>query len=122
MQDSKAVWRVFQSHESQLPDYISGADIIRPEIHALRHTDSLSRAIDAFFGYELSKLPVIDQDGDLVGVISEDELLRICLLERVTWTEYPSAILDFGPFVEVLRREEKMPAMAIVRLRNVIRP
>jgi len=114
LRDPEAVWRVFESHDNELPDYISAADIMRTEFHVLHDTDSLSRAIDAFCEYELSELPVIDQDGDLVGVVSEDELLRICLPEYVTWTEDLSAILDFEPFVEVLRREEKMPVMEIM--------
>lgn len=114
LRDPEAIWHQFDDHPAALPDYVSAGDIMRTEMHVLRDTDSLSTAIDAFCEFDLTELPVVDKDGDLVGVVSEDELLRICLPEYVTWTEDLSSILDFEPFAEVLRREEEMPLVEIM--------
>jgi CBS domain-containing protein len=113
-QTPEAVWQVFDSTEATLPDHATAGDIMREEIHTLRDTDSLTEAIDAFCTYNLSELPVVDKDGDLVGVVSEDELLRICLPEYITWTEDLTGIVDFEPFAEVLRREQDMPIVEIM--------
>lgn len=112
--DADTVWQVFDSGAASLPDHATAGDIMREHPQTLRDTDSLSAAIDAFCTYDRSELPVVDKDGDLVGVVSEDELLRICLPEYVTWTEDLSGILDFEPFAEVLRREQDMPIVEIM--------
>jgi CBS domain-containing protein len=112
--DAEAVWRVFDSAEADLPEHATAGDIMREEFHTLRDSDSLTAAIDAFCKYDVSELPVVDKDGDLVGVVSEDELLRICLPEYITWTEDLSQIVDFEPFAEVLRREQDMPIVEIM--------
>lgn len=112
--DAEAVWRVFDSPEADLPEHATAGDIMREEFHTLRDSDSLTAAIDAFCKYDVSELPVVDKDGDLVGVVSEDELLRICLPEYITWTEDLSQIVDFEPFAEVLRREQDMPIVEIM--------
>jgi CBS domain-containing protein/mannitol/fructose-specific phosphotransferase system IIA component (Ntr-type) len=112
--DPQAVWQLFEANGNGLPEHVRAADIMRTEMHLLRDTDSLREAIDAFCEYDLTELPVVDKDGDLVGVVSEDELLRICLPEYVTWAEDLSSILDFEPFAEVLRREAEMPLMEIM--------
>lgn len=112
--DAEAVWRVFDCAEAGLSDHATAGDIMSESVHTLRGSDSLSTAIDAFCRYGLSELPVVDEDGDLVGVVSEDELLRICLPEYVTWTEDLSGIIDFEPFAEVLRREQDMPIVEIM--------
>jgi CBS domain-containing protein len=109
-----AVWQIFDSSRASLPDHATAGDIMREEVTKLRDTDSLSAAIDAFCQDDVSELPVVDKDGDLVGMVSEDELLRICLPEYITWTEDLSAILDFEPFAEVLRREQAMPVVEIM--------
>ncbi|MCB1774974.1 MAG: CBS domain-containing protein [Gammaproteobacteria bacterium] len=114
LKDAESVWRLFDDRRVALPEYVSAGDIMRTEMRVLRDTDSLSTAIDTFCEFDLTELPVVDKDGDLVGVVSEDELLRICLPEYVTWTEDLSSILDFEPFAEVLRREEEMPLMEIM--------
>ena len=62
----------------------------------------------------MNELPVVDADGDLVGIVSEEELIRLCLPEYITWMEDLSPILNFEPFAEILRREAYMPVMEIM--------
>ena len=114
LHDAHEVWRLFDREDALLPEYISAGDIMHRDVRALRDSDSLSQAIDTFCQYDVDELPVVDKDGDLVGVVSEDELLRICLPEYVTWVDDLTSILDFEPFAEILRREEQMPLMEIM--------
>ncbi|MBL3618053.1 MAG: CBS domain-containing protein [gamma proteobacterium endosymbiont of Lamellibrachia anaximandri] len=111
--EPEKIWDYFDQEDMQLPEFVTAGDIMRTTFHSLRDTDSLSEAIDAFCRYGISELPVLDIDGDLVGVVSEDELIRICLPEYITWMEDLSAILDFQPFAEILLREKDMPVVEI---------
>jgi len=113
MEDPDKVWAYFDKLDIELPDYVTAGDIMRTTFHSLRDKDSLREAIDAFCRYDTVELPILDADGDLVGVVSEDELIRICLPEYITWMEDLSPILDFQPFAEILLRERDMPVVEI---------
>lgn len=114
--DPQQFWEYVNETDEQLSDYVSAGDIMQTTFHSLRDTDALSAAIDAFCRLGVSELPVLDADGDLVGVVSDDELIRICLPDYITWMEDLSPILDFQPFAEILRQEEGMPVVEIMML------
>lgn len=114
--DPEAVWRAVADAQESLPPYITAVDIMRADIPRLEDRDTVSTAVDAFCRLGVSELPVVDEDGDLLGVVSEDELIRICLPEYVTWMEDLTPILDFQPFAEILQREAQMPLIEIMRL------
>ena len=88
-----------------LPDYVCAADIMTPVRETLRENDSLKSAIDRFVKGDVARIPVVDKDGDLVGVVSADELLHVCLPEYMLWLDDLSPISNFEPFAAVLRNE-----------------
>ncbi len=114
--DSACAWKCFDAAGQRLPEYVTAHDVMYAGYPRLRNTDSLSDAIDAFCCFGVSELPVVDEDGDLLGVVSEDELIKMGLPEYITWMEDLSPILNFQPFAEILRREAKMPVLEIMAL------
>ncbi|MCU7940427.1 MAG: CBS domain-containing protein [gamma proteobacterium symbiont of Bathyaustriella thionipta] len=48
--------------------------------------------------------------------VSEEELIRLCLPEYITWMDDLSPILNFEPFAEILQREKNMPVMEIMEI------
>ena len=112
--DPDSVWNIFEETEEYLPAYLTARDIMNENFSFLRDKDSLSNAIDAFCQLGVIELPVIDADGDLVGIASEDELIRICLPEYITWMEDLTPVLNFEPFAEILRHEAKVPLVEIM--------
>jgi PTS system nitrogen regulatory IIA component len=105
LQSAEEVWRSFEDEGGRLPDYVSAGHMMSRDFVSLRDTDSLTKAIDEFYRAGVTEIPVVDRDGDLAGVVSENELLRVCLPEHVTWMEDLSPILHFEPFAAVLRKE-----------------
>lgn len=101
------VWSFFDQDRSALPSFLCAADIMNRNFIALHDSDTLEQAIDQFTEHGVSELPVIDQDGDLVGVVTEDELLHVCLPDYILWMEDLSPIINFQPFAEILRNERK---------------
>ncbi len=114
LDNPESVWKTIEGAGVALPEYVAARDIMCIDFARLRDTDSLYSAIDLFCREGISELPVVDADGDLVGVVSEDELIRLCLPEYITWMEDLSPILNFEPFAEILRREAYMPVMEIM--------
>lgn len=108
------IWEAFTKHDAQLPDYVEAHHIMRTDYSYLHVSDNLSQAIDLFCTKMKDEFPVIDDDGELVGIVSEEELIRLCLPEYITWMDDLSPIINFEPFAEILRREHNMPVMEIM--------
>jgi CBS domain-containing protein/mannitol/fructose-specific phosphotransferase system IIA component (Ntr-type) len=116
LNDADAVWRHFQVHDEPLHEYVMAGDMMQTSFPTLRDTDTLRAAIDSFCQFNVVEVPVVDADGDLVGVVGVDELIRICLPDYITWMEDLTPILQFQPFGEVLDREADMPLLEIMKL------
>ncbi|MGB5300320.1 MAG: CBS domain-containing protein [Thiogranum sp.] len=114
LDNPELVWKSIEATGVALPEYVAARDIMRSDFARLRDTDGLYAAIDLFCREGVNELPVVDADGDLVGIVSEEELIRLCLPEYITWMEDLSPILNFEPFAEILRREAHMPVMEIM--------
>ena len=114
LEEPKLVWEAFEDANEHLPSYVKASDMMRRDFPLLHETDTLSNAIDSFCRLGVSELPVVDADGDLVGIATQDELIRICLPEYITWMEDLSPILNFEPFAEVLQRESSVPVIEIM--------
>lgn len=106
MQSAAEIMRFFERDGLTLPDYVCAADIMRKTLISLRDNDSLQAAIDCFISKDLSEIPVVDKDGDMVGVVSASALLHVCLPEYLTWMNDLSPIINFEPFTNVLRNEK----------------
>jgi len=112
----REVWKVFDSNGNTLTDYASAADMMNRDFPRLHTSDPLRKGIDEFCRLGIGELPVIDDDDDLVGVFSEEELLRVCLPDYILWMEDLSPILHFEPFMEVLKAEADTPVAEIMLL------
>ncbi len=102
---AEKVWEFFDRGGIVLPDYVRAGDIMSTQIISLRENETLKKAIDLFIQYSLIDIPVVDKDGDLVGVVTAKELLRVCLPDYILWMDDLSPILHFEPFANVLRNE-----------------
>lgn len=58
-------------------------DLMTERVVTVRPGDTVDRIYDAMTQHSIRHLAVIDDDGDLVGVVSHRDLLRHALIERV---------------------------------------
>jgi len=107
LETAEDVWRFFNREGTLLPPYVCAADIMSRDVVRLREYDTLERAVDTLVEHRLVDVPVVDDGGDLVGVVSAYELLRVCLPDYILWMEDLSPVLNFEPFAEVLKKESK---------------
>lgn len=112
------IWNAFDQSGETLPEYLEARHIMRTDFSYLQVSDTLDIAIDLFCKKSLDEFPVVDAEGDLIGVVSEEELIQLCLPEYITWMDDLSPILNFEPFAEILRREKNMPVMEIMKFDN----
>lgn len=102
---AEAIWNHFDSGGGRLPDHLQARHIMAEVAVSLRETDSLARAIDLFLEYNATELPVLDDDDELVGVVTTNELVRVCMPDYLMWMEDMTPLLNFEPFAEVIRYE-----------------
>jgi mannitol/fructose-specific phosphotransferase system IIA component (Ntr-type) len=106
MKKPEEVMRFFERGNTALPDYVCAADIMSDEFVALLNNDNFKAAIDCFVAKQISEVPVLDRDGDMVGIVRAGALLKVCLPEYLLWMSDFSPIVNFEPFTTLLRSEQ----------------
>ncbi len=84
---------------------VCAADVMRPPAAVLRETDSIKDAVDAIVRTGLGEIPVVDKDGNMIGVASARALLGRCLPDYLLWMEDLSKFVNFEPFETMMRKE-----------------
>ncbi len=100
-----AVWQFFDAGGHRLPDHLQAKHIMTKVSVSLNENDSLAKAIDLFLDNNASELPVLDAEGELVGVVTTSQLVKVCMPEYLMWTEAMTPFPNFEPFAVVIRRE-----------------
>ncbi|MDR3211487.1 MAG: CBS domain-containing protein [Planctomycetota bacterium] len=100
-----AIWQHFEAGGHRLPDHLQAKHIMSDVGVFLRETDNLSKAIDLFLNHNATELPVIDETGELVGVVTTSQLVRVCMPDYIMWMDDMSPFLYFEPFAEIIRNE-----------------
>ncbi|MEN6338392.1 MAG: PTS sugar transporter subunit IIA [Phycisphaerales bacterium] len=104
---AEQIWAFFDKGGMALPDHVRAGDVMEPVQVKLEEHDTLKRAIDLFVRHRVNELPVVNGEGDLIGVVSTHKLLKVCLPDQILWMEDLTPILNFQPFAEILRKESK---------------
>ncbi|MCL1887911.1 MAG: PTS sugar transporter subunit IIA [Kiritimatiellaeota bacterium] len=100
------VKRFFETGATAVSGFVRAADIMSmPEV-VLRDTDRLKDAVDVFAHRRTDEAPVVDCDGEMVGVVSAQALMRVCLPDYLLWMDDLTPLADFEPFTRVLLHEE----------------
>ena len=95
----------FRRGAAELPEFVCAADIMERPQAVLRETDSVKDAIDLIVRSGLTEVPVVDKEGELTGVASADEVLKLCIPDYLLWMEDLSGFSNFEPFAALLRKE-----------------
>lgn len=99
------IWHYFKNGTVTLPDFVSAGDIMTGAFATLRDTDTLKDAIDIFTREHLTEVPVVDADGEMIGVVTAQALMKICLPDYLLWMDDLSPLVNFEPFTSVLQKE-----------------
>jgi diguanylate cyclase (GGDEF)-like protein len=96
-------------------------DIMSSPVPCLRQVETAGQAADFFFRFRINSAPVVDEQGDLVGVLSEKDVMAV-MLSANPWQQRVRDIMKS----HVVSYDEDVPAQKIyeflcrVSLRRVI--
>ena len=91
--------------DPHLPPYVCAADMMGPPRAVLRESNSVKDAIDLIVRTGFTDIPVVDKEGELVGVASAQAILGVCLPDYLLWMEDLSGFSNFEPFGTLLGKE-----------------
>lgn len=114
-QTAEEVCTILCGRQDSLPSYLCARHLMNPAPATLRETDTLADAIRVLVTQPAPEVPVVDEDGDVKGVVAEEDILRFSLPEHVLWMEDLSGILNFEPFVDVLKQDLDTKVADIMR-------
>ena len=105
----------FSCHIGTIPDYLKAADLMEKFPDMLQETDSILDAVKKFAVTRCGELPVVDNTGDLRGVLSLADLLKYSLPEHLLWLEDMSPIYELQPFSDMLKTADENKVADVMR-------
>lgn len=107
------------SGTDDFPPFLSAKHVMDPHPPTLLESDHLGNAINLFCERRLLDIPVVDEQGDVRGVVSLEDLLRLSLPEHLLWMEDLTPIIQFEPFADLLRRRKELKLADFMREKYV---
>jgi CBS domain-containing protein len=97
---------LFKTNPSET-GYLTAADVMTRDPATLLECDTLNRAIHELCSRQILDISVVDEEGDLRGIISMEDLLRQSLPEHLLWMEDLTPILRFEPFADMMKKDHE---------------
>lgn len=104
----------FFGTQMRLPDCLKVGDLASPVGAVLLENDSLAFAFRKFAEKRTAQIPVLDNDGNLKGVITLKDILRYNLPEEVLTKNDITALFNLKPYAEVLSRADNIKVSELV--------
>jgi len=102
---SDEIYHAFVSNGAELPPYLKAQDLMERAPVTLLETDYLKDAIETFCTRKVMDITIIDEERDVRGVLSVEDILRHSLPGHLLWMHDLSPILRFEPFADLLKRD-----------------
>lgn len=98
-----------------MPLHLTARDLMNAHPVTLREEDDLATAIAAFCTKGRMDIPVVDETGDIRGVLAVEDILRLSLPEHFLWMEDLTPIVNFQPFAELLKKDHETKVADFMR-------
>lgn len=105
----------FSDGTAVIPDYLKAGDLMEKFPVMLQETDSILDAVKKFAVTKTEELPVVDDAGDLRGILSLADLFKYSLPEHLLWLEDLSPIYELQPFSDMLKTADETKVADIMR-------
>jgi nitrogen PTS system EIIA component len=89
-------------------------DLMRTDIITILPNETLKDIVDRFFRNNISGAPVIREDGTLLGLITEREILKIGLPKYMNMMENIAFLKEYEPFEVLFAKENEILARDIM--------
>lgn len=101
------ICHLFDAGDGATKEFLTAVDVMNREPVTLLESSTMADAIDTFCANQILDIPVVDEEGDLRGIIGMEDLLRQSLPEHLLWMEDLTPILRFEPFADMIKKDHE---------------
>lgn len=105
------IWQTGVKAEKEL----TVKDIMRRDVATVTPDDSLKTVANLMFKNRLSALAVVDKEGNLLGQITDKDLIQAALPDYKTLISNLNYSMDVEPFEELLKQEDKIKVLQLYK-------
>ena len=97
-------------------------DVMTSEPVTITADKTIKEAVNLFFKFKISGLPVIDNEGKLLGEISENDVLRFALPDYESFLAQKSSRPNIDSFEELLQKSQAVTVKEVLNPRFLVLP
>ena len=113
--NSAEVLAVLNREQVMLKNEITAEDIMKPDCFTVNENSPLAEVLDAFFLLNAVQLPVVDDNGRLIGIIDAAEIIRRHMPGYIFMIDNLKFLTTFEPFEQIFKDERKRCAKDFMR-------
>jgi len=104
----EAIMATLEDDHVMLKNEITAEDIMNTNCSPLNVDSPISAALDAFTRLSIDQLPVIDDNGKLVGVIDSKEIIKRHIPSYIFMMDNLKFLTTFEPFDKIFKEEQHL--------------
>jgi mannitol/fructose-specific phosphotransferase system IIA component (Ntr-type) len=105
---AREILQVIEKSAVNVEEKLKVRDVMKPVPAVVTSQTSLKEAVDLLFKHQTLELPVVDEQGKLIGEIFIDDVLKAGLPEYLFRIDSVSFLSGFEPFERLLEREMEL--------------
>ena len=103
------LWKYLENSDIKLRNVVTAEDVMSPVKNCLKLDNLLSDAFDMFYSSGHRFLPVVDNNGKLVGELSALDVIKKFIPEYVFMMDNANFVNDFSVFNKIFEIEHSQP-------------
>ncbi|MFH0911000.1 MAG: PTS sugar transporter subunit IIA [Planctomycetota bacterium] len=109
-----ALIQVLASSRVMVRNVVTARDVMTPNPPSLRLLNTLREAADLMVKHRMSEVPVTDEEGNFLGVVRAERLLKVGLPDYLLAMKSLAFLTEFEPFQDLLKNEQSMTVSEIL--------
>ncbi len=105
---SDAFLSILNANKVEVKHSLCAEDIMLRELKTLKPDDPVSKALDMLSAESQEEIPVLDENGKLIGIVSGECIIRRAIPEYIMRLENLNFLSQFEPFETLLKEEGKL--------------
>ena len=110
-----ALLEYIRQNDIQVGDIVTARDIMNKQFLVLRPEATLREAANMFVSENITDICVIDEDGNFKGTVNTGRLLKVGIPDYLLMLDNLSFLKTFEPFQDLLKNEQSMSVMDILK-------
>ena len=110
-----ALLEYIRQNDIQVGDIVTARDIMNKQFLVLRPETTLREAANMFVSENITDICVIDEDGNFKGTVNTGRLLKVGIPDYLLMLDNLSFLKTFEPFQDLLKNEQSMSVMDILK-------